>query len=151
MANCKNKKLIGPYLDGQLGESQWLDEHIAECPECLAEYEAIQRIAYIAAKADYAPPESSYWKNFPTRVNARIAARQRPKLYARIAESVFGSKLFLRVAAPVLVILVGILIFKVNGYLSSFTLDTHIDERRYDHVDDYEKDGYRFYEFELAE
>lgn len=120
MARCKNKKLIGPYIDGQLGECQWLDEHIGECPECMAEYEAIQRIAHIAARADFAPPESNYWKNFPTRVTARIAARQRPKFYIRIVESVLGSKLLLRIAAPVVILFIGVIIFKMNGNLGSF-------------------------------
>jgi len=127
MANCKNKKLIGPYLDGQLGECRWLDEHIAECPECLVEYEMIQRIAHIAEKVDFAPPESNYWKNFSTRVSARIAARQRPRFYTRVLENILGSKLLTRIAAPVAVVLIGVLIFGIANYSDSFKTEPQVD------------------------
>ena len=40
---------------------------------------------------------------------------------------------------------------KVNGYLSSFTLETDIEEGQYDHVDSYDKDGYTFHEFEFVD
>jgi hypothetical protein len=76
MGGCKNRKLIGPYLDGQLGECHWLDEHISECSQCLAEYEAVQKINHYAGKVDLAPPESHYWKNFSARTMARIATRE---------------------------------------------------------------------------
>ena len=117
MANCKNKKLIGPYLDGQLSESLWLDEHIGECPECLAEYENIQRINHLAHKNDFAPPESNYWNHFHTRVSARIAARQRPRLYTRILESILSAKLFVRISAVAVVIIIGVVIFKIDSFM----------------------------------
>ncbi len=117
MANCKNKKLIGPYLDGQLSESLWLDEHIGECPECLAEYENIQRINHLAHKNDFAPPESNYWNHFHTRVSARIAARQRPRLYTRILESILSVKLFVRISAVAVVIIIGVVIFKIDSFM----------------------------------
>jgi len=127
MANCKNKKLIGPYLDGQLGECRWLDEHIAECPECLAEYEMIQRIAHIAEKVDFAPQESNYWKNFPTRVSARIAARQRPRFYTRVLENIQGSKLLVRIVAPAAVVLIGVLIFKTANNSGNINPEPRVD------------------------
>jgi hypothetical protein len=76
MGTCKNKKLIGPYLDGQLGDCRWLDEHISECSQCLMEYEAIQKLNHLAGKLDLAPPESHYWKNFSARTMARIATNE---------------------------------------------------------------------------
>lgn len=82
MGTCKNKKLIGPYLDGQLGDCRWLDEHISECSQCLMEYEAIQKLNHLAGKLDLAPPESHYWKNFSARTMARIATNE-----ARTAKS----------------------------------------------------------------
>lgn len=121
MANCKNKKLIGPYLDGQLGECQWLDEHIVECPECMAEFEMVQRINHVARQADFSPPESNYWKNLPKRVSARIAARQRPRFHIRILENVLSNKFFTRLAAPAAVVFVGLFIFAINGYLGNIT------------------------------
>ncbi|MCD6163230.1 MAG: hypothetical protein J7K40_12595 [candidate division Zixibacteria bacterium] len=123
MANCRNKKLIGPYLDGQLGECQWLDEHIVECPECMAEFEMIQRIAHVAKRADFAPPESNYWKTFPNRVSARIAARQRPRFHIRVLENVLSNKFLTRLAAPAAVVFVGMFIFIINSYLGDITPD----------------------------
>jgi len=75
MGSCKNKRLIGPYLDGALGECRWLEEHINDCPECLTEYEMIQKISHLARKADMAPPESGYWRNFGNRTLARVMGR----------------------------------------------------------------------------
>lgn len=67
--------MIGPYLDGAIGECRWLEEHVNDCAECLAEYEIIQRINHLARKADLAPPESGYWRNFSNRTLARIMGR----------------------------------------------------------------------------
>jgi hypothetical protein len=97
MGGCKNKRLIGPYLDGQLGNSQWLDEHIGECSECLAEYEAIQKLGHLAAKVDMAPPESHYWKNFSTRTMARIATRETQTVRSRNWLFFSGYKIPIRV------------------------------------------------------
>jgi anti-sigma factor RsiW len=108
MGSCKNKRLIGPFLDGQLGECKWLEDHIAECSECLAEYEMVQRISYLAGKSDFPPPESSYWKKFGTRVIARIAARPQTKRYPRLLESIFANKLALRLVTPLLVVLIAV-------------------------------------------
>jgi hypothetical protein len=113
MGSCKNKRLIGPFIDGQLGECKWLEEHIAECSECLGEYETVQRLSYLARKADYSPPESSYWKKFGTRVIARIAARPQPRRYPRILESIFANKLALRLVTPLIVILIAVLAVRI--------------------------------------
>lgn len=113
MGSCKNKRLVGPYLDGQLGECGWLEEHIVECSECLAEYETVQRLSYLAQKADYSPPESSYWKKFGTRVIARIAARPQPKRYPRILESIFANKLALRLVTPLIVVMIAVVAIRI--------------------------------------
>ena len=119
MTSCKNKRLIGPYLDGQLGDCKWLDEHIAECSECLAEYEAVQHIYHLAHKTDFSPPESSYWKKFGTRVIARIAARplHRPKRYSSILDALFTRRLALRLVTPLLVVLIAVLAVKIYAPL----------------------------------
>ena len=121
MGNCKNKRLIGPFLDGQLGECKWLGEHIAECSECLAEYELVQRLSYLADKADYPPPESSYWNKFSTRVIARIAARPQPKRIPRFFEAIFHNRMAVRLVAPLLAVLVAVLLkagvcMRLNAY-----------------------------------
>lgn len=113
MGSCKNKRLIGPFLDGQLGECKWLEEHIAECSECLAEYESVQRLAHLAHKADFPPPESSYWKKFSTRVIARIAARPQPSRYARIFDNIFANKLALRLVTPLLIVMIAVLAIRL--------------------------------------
>jgi len=119
MTSCRNKRLIGPYLDGQLGDCKWLDEHIAECSECLAEYEAVQHIYHLAQKTDFPPPESSYWKKFGTRVIARIAARplHRPKRYSNILEALFARRLAVRLVVPLLVVLIAVLAVKIYAPL----------------------------------
>ena len=119
MTSCRNKRLIGPYLDGQLGDCKWLDEHIAECSECLAEYEAIQHIYHLAQKTDFPPPESSYWKKFGTRVVARIAARPsyRPKRYSSILNAIFVRRLAVRLVTPLLVVLIAVLAIKIYAPL----------------------------------
>jgi len=101
-------------LDGQLGDCKWLDEHIAECSECLAEYEAIQRINHLAQKTDFPPPESSYWRKFGTRVIARIAARpsSRPRRYSSILDVLFARRLAVRLVMPLLVVLIAVLAIK---------------------------------------
>jgi len=119
MTSCKNKRLIGPYLDGQLGDCKWLEEHIAECSECLAEYEAVQHIYHLAQKNDFSPPESSYWKKFGTRVIARIAARplHRPKRYSNILDGLFARRLAVRLVTPLLVVLIAVLAVKLYAPL----------------------------------
>jgi hypothetical protein len=108
MGGCKNKRLIGPYLDGQLGDCRWLDEHIGECSQCLAEYGAIQKLNHLAGKVDLAPPESHYWKNFSARTMARIATREAQTVKSRGWLFFTGHKIpikvFSLVAAMVLVI-----------------------------------------------
>lgn len=87
MGGCKNKKLIGPYLDGALKNGSWLESHIDECAECLAEYEMIQRLYYLARKADLAPPESAYWRSFSNRTLARVMGRIPQQNQIRIGQS----------------------------------------------------------------
>jgi hypothetical protein len=115
MGGCKNKRLIGPYLDGQLGDCRWLDEHIGECSQCLAEYEAIQKINHFAGKVDLAPPESHYWKNFSARTMARIATREAQTVKSHGWLFFTGHKIPIRafslVAALVLVIGASLTIF----------------------------------------
>jgi hypothetical protein len=123
MGNCKNKRLIGPFLDGQLGECKWLEEHIAECSECLAEYEMVQRLSYLADKADYPPPESSYWKKFGTRVIARIAARPQPKRYPRILEAIFHNRMAVRLVTPLLAVLIAVLAINLYAPLKQLRED----------------------------
>jgi hypothetical protein len=102
-------------LDGQLGDCKWLDEHITECSECLAEYEAIQHIYHLAQKTDFPPPESSYWKKFGTRVIARIAARPeyRPKRYFSFIGTLFARRLAVKLVTPLLVVLIAVLAVKL--------------------------------------
>ncbi len=119
MGNCKNKRLIGPYLDGHLGECKWLEEHIVECSECLAEYEAVQRLAHLADKADYPPPEGNYWQKFGTRVIARIAARPQPKRYPRFIESLFANKMAFRLVTPLMAVLIAVLALRIYIPLSN--------------------------------
>lgn len=114
MGTCKNKKLIGPYLDGQLGDCRWLDEHISECSQCLMEYEAIQKLNHLAGKLDLAPPESHYWKNFSARTMARIATNEARTVKSRSWLFFTGYKTPLRVfslvAAFILVVGLGLII-----------------------------------------
>jgi hypothetical protein len=130
MGGCKNKKLIGPYLDGQLGECRWLDEHISECSQCLAEYEAIQKLNHLAGKVDFAPPESHYWKNFSARTMARIATREAQTVKSRGWLFFTGYKVPIRVFSLVaaLVLVVGasltILNYRERPNLSGVSL-TH--------------------------
>ena len=119
MGSCKNKRLIGPFLDGQLGECQWLEDHIAECSECLHEYEAVQHLSYLAQKADYPPPESSYWKKFGIRVIARIAARPQPKKYTKIFDAIFANRLAVRLVTPLLAVLIVVLAIKLYSPLNT--------------------------------
>ncbi|MCP4582633.1 MAG: zf-HC2 domain-containing protein [candidate division Zixibacteria bacterium] len=130
MANCRNKKLIGPYIDGHLGECEWLDEHIAECAECLAEYESVQHISHLSQKADFSPPESSYWNKFGTRVIARIAARPRPRprRYGRIFDSIFANRLAVRLVTPLMVVLITVL--AVKTFVPLGNLQTPSTEQR---------------------
>jgi len=122
MGGCKNKRLIGPYLDGQLGDCRWLDEHIGECSECLAEYELIQRLNHLAQKADFAPPESLYWRNFSTRAMARIVTRQTQttSLKARLFFGGFRLSAKIVVISSIFVILsvVGLATFYLSGKYS---------------------------------
>jgi len=112
MGSCKNKRLIGPFLDGQLGDCKWLEEHLSECSECLAEYEMIQRLSHIAGKTDYPPPEGNYWKQFNTRVMARIAARPQVKSYPRFIEMFFANRLAVKLAVPLMAVLIAVLALK---------------------------------------
>ncbi len=117
MGNCKNRRLIGPYLDGALGECRWLEEHLNDCAECLSEYETIQRIGYLARRVDMAPPESAYWRNFGNRTLARVMARiPQTKEYRRWT---IMSRLpvFLRIfaASSLMIILMVILISPDSG------------------------------------
>lgn len=110
MGTCKNKKLIGPYLDGQLGECRWLDEHISECSQCLIEYETIQKMNHLAGKLDLAPPESHYWKNFSARTMARIATSEARTVKSRSWLFFTGYKMPIRIIglAAAVVLVVGI-------------------------------------------
>jgi len=114
MGTCKNKKLIGPYLDGQLGDCRWLDEHISECSQCLMEYEAIQKLNHLAGKLDLAPPESHYWKNFSARTMARIATNDARAVKSRswlfFTEYKAPLRVFGMVATVILIIGLGFLI-----------------------------------------
>ena len=104
--------MVGPWLDGQLGECHWLEEHISGCPECLAEYEAIQRIGHLTSKSDFAPPEGIYWRGFVTRVSARIAACQVP----RKRNGLFGSRIaagfIFRIGAPLALAAIGLVVWQ---------------------------------------
>ena len=100
MGSCRNKKLIGPLLDGQLGECRWLEEHINGCPECLAEYEAIQKIFHMTTRSDFAPPEGTYWKGFVTRVSARIATCRVPRRRIGLLGTRLAAGFIFRVGAP---------------------------------------------------
>jgi hypothetical protein len=113
MGGCKNKKLIGPYLDGQLGDCRWLDEHISECSECLAEYEAVQRINHLAQKADCSLPESSYWRNFTGRVTNRVITRQAETPTHGLGQIFAGWKILMRPAAFSSVMLLSIAAFLI--------------------------------------
>jgi len=113
MISCKNRRLIGPYLDGQLGECRWLDEHICECSECLAEYESIQRFKYLVRQLDFSPPESFYWKNFPSRVSARIATRQSQRFLARSRLMGLGKKFVLRILTPLMIAVVAVFVLRM--------------------------------------
>ena len=124
MGSCKNKRLIGPFLDGQLGECQWLEDHIAECSECLHEYESVQHLSYLAQKADFPPPESSYWKKFGTRVIARIAARPQPKKYTRIFDTIFANRLAVRLVTPLMAVLIVVLAIKLYSPLNTARVAT---------------------------
>jgi len=121
MGACKNKKLIGPYLDGQLGECHWLDEHISECSQCLQEYEAIQKLNHLAGKVDMAPPESNYWKNFSARTMARIATREAQAVKSRSWLFISGYKQTIRVFSLVatVVLIVGVSLIINNRYTGS--------------------------------
>jgi len=118
MGTCKNKKLIGPYLDGQLGECRWLDDHISECSQCLIEYETIQKLNHLAGKIDLAPPESHYWKNFSARTMARIATSEARTVKSRSWLFFTRYKVPLRVfslaATVVLVVGLGLIISNQN-------------------------------------
>ena len=148
MGNCKNKRLIGPFLDGQLGECKWLEEHIAECSECLAEYEMVQRLSYLAEKADYPPPESSYWKKFGTRVIARIAARPQPKRYPRIFEAIFHNRMAVRLVTPLMAVLIAVLAISLYAPLKQLRENPTMQVQVADETQP--KDEIKFYIGEIA-
>lgn len=132
MANCKNKRLIAPYLDGQLGECRWLSEHISECSECMAEYEAIQRMKHLAKQLDFSPPESFYWKSFPSRVLARIATRQSQGFLARSRVWMSKKKFVVRILTPLMVVVVAVFILRMvyhGGWHTEESLSIHIGGR----------------------
>jgi hypothetical protein len=132
MANCKNKRLIAPYLDGQLGECSWLSEHISGCSECMAEYEAIQRMKHLAKQLDFSPPESFYWKSFPSRVLARIATRQSQGFLARSRVWMSKKKFVIRILTPLMVAVVAVFIFRMvyhGGWHTEESLSIHVGGR----------------------
>ncbi len=57
------KKLISPYLDGELGEeeAQKLKEHLAGCPECRREMEQMQKLEEVMSMMKLKSPPQEMW------------------------------------------------------------------------------------------
>jgi len=72
------KKLISPYLDGELGEAeaQKLKEHLAGCPECRREMEQMQKLEEVMSMMKLkSPPQEMwdvYWKSVYNRLERGV-------------------------------------------------------------------------------
>jgi anti-sigma factor RsiW len=71
---CSKRKLISPYIDGELNENKrsLLESHLTGCRECAQELEELKKIHMLLSSAE--PFEVPH--GFPTRVLANIRSNE---------------------------------------------------------------------------
>ena len=113
---CSKRKLISPYIDGELNEDRrsLLESHLNGCRECAQEFEELQKIHMLLSGAE--PFEVPH--GLPTRVLANI----RSKGKRRSADLGHIFKTLTEGFAVLVLIVVGIIL---GGFLSK----TRIPER----------------------
>jgi anti-sigma factor RsiW len=106
---CSKRKLISPYIDGELNKDKrsLLESHLNGCRECARELEELQKIHMLLAGAE--PFEVPH--GFSTRVLANIRAKEK----RRSADFVHILKTLTEGFAVLVLIVVGIIL---GSYLS---------------------------------
>ena len=117
--------LMSQALDGSLAatDQQVLQGHLAACPDCRAEWQAMQQVSDLFKGADMVGPRLG----FATRVERRLADRtkQRRRLFGGAAV-VTGSLWLATVTAAVAVIVVGVVVLNWLGVLPGVKQGTNV-------------------------
>ena len=103
MKPCNYRKLIGPYLDGELSARRraWLEAHLEECPHCRRELDGVREI--LQQLRDLPTPEVPV--ELPRRLHVALIEE------TGRAHSRRGMSLMLPLAAAVCVCVIGGIVF----------------------------------------
>ncbi len=125
-----NKDLMMAYLDGELDdtENKMLQEHLAECPQCLKELEEFKSLKLMTDNITLTEPEDQIWQRYWDNVYNRLERGMGWMLMsaAGICLGIFGGFkviesiivdpsvcLFLKVALLVLILGLSILLISI--------------------------------------
>ncbi|KPL19211.1 MAG: hypothetical protein AMJ92_04165 [candidate division Zixibacteria bacterium SM23_81] len=118
----KIKKLLDPFLDGELSEEkrQEVIDHLEGCSSCRQRLEALQEVETLSQQLTQAEPDEAYWQTFLPRLREKITRSEQAPAHRRIREA-FGDiltppipwvRIASAVATAVLVFIIGRAVFQ---------------------------------------
>ena len=131
------RKLLSPYIDGELSEkkTEKIRDHVSHCTLCGEELQALQNLDTLSRETFAHEPSEAYWANFLPRLHRRIETAPPQsnweKTYNALRNIFYPSSTWLKtagaVASVVLIFFVGRAVIQHKG---TDTLVTPLGEKR---------------------
>jgi hypothetical protein len=85
----KIKKLLDPFLDGELSEEkrQEVIDHLEGCSSCHQRLEALQKVETLSHQLTQAEPDEAYWQTFLPRLREKITRTEEAPGHRKFREA----------------------------------------------------------------